>query len=295
MNTLNDDVFTYLIQSLSSKDRSIITSVNTNWHKASIKVSKSLSKFPELYDGSYTYDDINDKMKKVYSSGDYHLVVRLKYSGKLFSQACSSGNYDVINLLISLHRDDDFEGMLGACKNGDMNLFTMLINNKSHSHDNDAGNKYGIIMKKCAKYNRLAMLQIADKYMISFVYITWICVSFIEACRFYADIIFIKYLYNELSVSICDEYEFHDCIDCGFINLCSRGDIELVEYILSLNWHTISYDRAIYAACKHNQLSVVEKLINYAHTHPRDNLSFNRDYIITKDSKIINLLDRHKL
>lgn len=112
---------------LSSKTRSEICSVSKVFNMYSIKVSKQLSKFPELYD-TIQNDSYYVMFDKIIRSKDYHLFVRMKYGNDVsLCTACSVGDIDIINALISRGARYWDGGLYGACSGGHMNIIELMI------------------------------------------------------------------------------------------------------------------------------------------------------------------------
>jgi hypothetical protein len=112
---------------LSSKTRSEICSVSKMFNMYSIKVSKHLSKCPELYD-TIQKDPYYVMFNQIVRSKDYHLLVRMKYGNDIsLCTACSVGDIDIINTLISRGYCYWNGGLYGACKGGHTNIIELMI------------------------------------------------------------------------------------------------------------------------------------------------------------------------
>jgi hypothetical protein len=112
---------------LSSKTRSEICSVSKMFNIYSIKVSKQLSEFPELYDNDLP-DQYYIMFNIIVRSKDYHLLTRMKYGGDIsLCTACSVGDIDIIDTLISRGARYWDGGLYGACLSGRMNLIELMI------------------------------------------------------------------------------------------------------------------------------------------------------------------------
>lgn len=134
MDNLPHDILIEIFVCLSSKSRSEICTVSSQWNKYGVEASKRLSKFPESYDtGTLEGIYVND----IIFSGDYHLYVRCRSSMTHTSRIEAQVNYhfrlasytshvDFIHLMIA-HGADDFGGAMAmACTAGNIETATLL-------------------------------------------------------------------------------------------------------------------------------------------------------------------------
>ena len=128
------ELWIQILEISSSKTRSITCQVSKSWYSTSLSISKRLSSVSDLY---YVFPPYDAKIhyRRLYRSGDYHLIVRLKKKYVFSEHICAGNNIDVVKLMISICLTDWNGGLLGACSVGNLEIAELMILHGAFSYN----------------------------------------------------------------------------------------------------------------------------------------------------------------
>lgn len=261
----------YIFKYLRSKQRAKLMTVNKHFSKYLLETSKALSSYPS----AYTAEQIVEK-DKVYSSRDYHLIVRLKYDvnshDDLFHVGMSC-DLDVVRLFMKRQMirhiyafDTPYicEIILNAADqeyNSNTVMMTKWIITKYKTC-------YNVAMRISIEYDDVDLFDMCIKYSFAIVKPESICrydainivkrnISILNR----KEILKFAAYYNSLKVMkfMTTVVESVGELYTPFSIVCANGNMEMVK--LLINGGIVLYNLGMITACRYNRIDVIKLMI----------------------------------
>jgi hypothetical protein len=249
----------YIFKYLRPKQRAKLMTICKHFSKYLLETSKVLSAYPDAYNGG----DIN--YKKLYSSGDYHLVVRLKYAAGGDFKGYYSGkscDYDVIKLIMKHENPLNISKaiLVGVDKkyNPDALTVTKWIITEYKSN-------YDVAIRISYRYDDIELFNMCVEH--TDIYVDLMCTyDSINIVKHYIDnldsekILLFVSRYNSLKiikfmigiVGIDDLY-------VPFTIACINGNIEIVKLLLGAG--VMLYNLGMVNACMGGHIDIINLMI----------------------------------